>query len=185
MAQASRRVFAEAILRMKSGSVLKGLFSWGLVLGLVVLIQEFQSADLVQGNIPNPSEPVLNGQIPSKTLKSGQVRVLYVWGSWCGICRLMQKTVSALAEEYPLMTVAMNSGGAAQVLEYERVHDFNLPTVLDEEGHYASSLGVRNVPALFVLSPDGKVLWKTVGFTTYWGVKLRILLLAEPLGSSH
>ena len=84
------------------------------------------------------------------------------------------------------MTVAMNSGGLTQGLEYELAHDFNLPTILDQEGRYATSLGVRNVPVLFVLTSDGKVLWKTVGFTSYWGVKLRLLLLAEPfLGSSH
>ena len=174
---------AKAVLWMKGRSFLKGLISWGFVLCLVILIQNFQAKDLIQTVIPDLPEPILNAQRRSESLQGQPVQVLYVWGSWCGICQFMQGTVSALAEEYPLMTVAMNSGGEKQVLDYERAHHFNLPTVLDEEGRYASSLGVRAVPALFLLSSEGKVLWRTVGLTTYWGVKLRLLFLTASFGA--
>ena len=185
MVEATGWVSAKAILWMKGRSFFKGLISWGGVLSLVILIQNFQSEDLIQGFIPHFPEPILNAQRQTESLEGQPIQVLYVWGSWCGICKLMQGTVSALAEEYPLVTVAMNSGDAKQVLDYERAHNFNLPTVLDEEGRYASSLGVQAVPALFLLSSDGKVIWRTVGLTTYWGVKLRLLFLAEPFGSVH
>ena len=76
----------------------------------------------------------------------GRPLLLYVWSAWCPVCRAEEGTVAALAEDWPVLTVAMQSGDAAEVVAFMRTRGLAYPALVDKEGVLSWSLGVRGVP---------------------------------------
>ncbi len=99
---------------------------------------------------------------------------LYIWAEWCAICRGMEGSVTRLGQDWPLLTVAMQSGPAAQVLRYQQQRGLPWHSVIDARGELAQALGQRSVPAFMVIDAQGRVHHPTVGFTTGTGMRLRL-----------
>ncbi len=105
--------------------------------------------------------------------------------SWCRICRAMQGAMAALAQDYPLISLAMQSGDAPAVERYLKAERIRLPVILDEAGTLAGRYGVRGVPAIFVLGPDGDIRYATAGYTSAIGLRTRLWMagLSRPNGA--
>ena len=88
----------------------------------------------------------------------------------------MQNAVNAVAVDYPLLTVALRSGSPEAVKQYLQKKQFNWQVVNDPQGEVARLYGVKAVPALFFLNSDGNIVFTTVGFTSEWGLRLRVWL---------
>jgi thiol-disulfide isomerase/thioredoxin len=105
---------------------------------------------------------------------SGGPIALYVWAEWCAICTAQQSTVQRLQQDWPALTVAMQSGDAAQVGRYLRQRELAWATVIDSRAEWAHAQGVRSVPAFAVLDPQGRLRHPTVGYTSGWGMRARL-----------
>ena len=176
MAQGPWWGVVEAFCDMSHSSKGRSLFSWLLVLMVVIAIQSFRSSGLATGDAPPIQGFMVTGEQFSGIQSLQKPAFIYVWGSWCGICRLMQGSVSRLTSEVPMVTVALQSGHSAEVLAYMNAHDFKVPVVLDPDGVISRTYGVKAVPALFFLDRDGKIVSATTGYTTYLGIRLRLWL---------
>ncbi len=103
--------------------------------------------------------------------------LVYFWGSWCGVCRLMQGTLNSLeASGASVVTVALASGDPRTVTAYQDAHDFRVRAVVDADGRLAQAYGVVGVPALFFIDPEGRVASVSRGYTTEWSIRLRLWL---------
>lgn len=139
---------------------------------------------------PVPDLPLRLSTGESTTLGAWRARhpdqpvALHVWAEWCPICRAEEHNITRLQADWPVLTVAMQSGGAAQV---QRVLDQRrLPwqAVVDDSGALARSLGVHSVPALLVLDAQGHLRAASVGYTSEAGMRLR-LLWARAMGTAR
>lgn len=99
---------------------------------------------------------------------------LHVWATWCSICRAEESTITALAATYPVVTVATRSGDATAVRAHLRQRGLPWITVLDSDGRIAASHGWRSVPVFAVLDGASRLRHVTVGYTTGWGMRLRL-----------
>jgi thiol-disulfide isomerase/thioredoxin len=133
------------------------------------------SRDLVTGNPPPISQTLLDGGNAMSTIGKGPA-LIYFWAEWCGICRAMQSTVSEIAQSYPTLTVAIRSGGDATLQHYLQEKQLHWPVVNDNDGAIGQRYGVKGVPALFFINPAGRIVFTTSGFTTAWGMRLRLWL---------
>ena len=87
--------------------------------------------------------------------------IVYFWGTWCGYCRYTSPTINALAKEgYPVVSIALRSGST---------------TVNDPHGALANQWGVNVTPTIILLH-QGKMDLTTTGWTSYWGLKVRLFL---------
>lgn len=99
---------------------------------------------------------------------------VYFWADWCPICKAQQGSISSLAEDWPVLTVAMQSGDAADVAEVLAKRGLPWPTVVDEDGAISARYGLAGVPALAVIDADGQLRAVAVGYTTAFGMRLRL-----------
>ncbi|MCZ7653572.1 MAG: MFS transporter [Rhodocyclaceae bacterium] len=84
--------------------------------------------------------------------------------------------MAALAEDWPVMTLAMQSGDVDTVAKFMRERGLAYPALVDMRGEIAWSLGVRATPAWFVVDRGGAIRFAGVGYTTGWGLRARLVV---------
>lgn len=104
----------------------------------------------------------------------GRPLLLYVWSESCPICRAEEGTIAALAGDWPVLTVAMQSGDAGTVAKTMRERKLAYPALVDARGEIAWSLGVRATPAWFVVDSRRAIRFSGLGYTTGWGLRARL-----------
>ncbi len=132
--------------------------------------------DVVSGMAPAISAHLLDGKAIELSQYQGTPVLLHFWASWCGICRVEEKGIDAIATDYPVITVAMQSGDKAAISTYLQQQGLGFPVVADPDGQLASRYGVRAVPASFIIDANGQIRFVELGYTTETGLRLRLWL---------
>lgn len=153
-----------------------------LVAAVVVGMQLWQTRDVPSG--PAPDGPVTllkaDGRTVQTTLAAwrrahpGQPVALHFWAEWCPICRTEEHSITRLARDWPVLTVAMQSGEAAQVQRVLQQRQLPWPTVLDPRGVWAQRHGIKAVPGFVVVDAHGQLRTPSAGYTTEIGMRLRL-----------
>lgn len=158
----------------------KRLRGWGMQLAVVLLLllalEAFLTRDAVGVVAPPIEAMTIEAQPFSLQQFRGQPAVVHFWASWCPVCELEQGMVAAAAAQLPIITVAMQSGTPAEVRAYLKQQGVNYPVVNDERSWLAAQYGVKAVPASFILDREGRVRFATRGYTTGWGLRIRLWL---------
>ncbi|MCB1866188.1 MAG: protein disulfide oxidoreductase [Chromatiales bacterium] len=134
-------------------------------------------APALGGRMLDGSSVALSGEAPP-----GRVVLVHFWASWCPICRLELDSIDALARDYEVISVAMQSGDAAEVGAYLREQGAAFPVLLDESGALGERWGVRGVPMSFVIDADGRMRFVERGYVTGAGLRLRMWLAEQVSG---
>lgn len=151
-------------------------FALYLVFTLIVFAGQFlYSSHLVTGTPPTIERPSLNGQNALTSLATGP-GLIYFWAKWCGVCSLMQSNVSSIHQTYPLLSVALRSGEDTELKAYLNQQALNWPVVNDQDGEIAKRYGVFAVPAIFVTNKNGKIVFTSAGYSSEWGLRVRLWL---------
>ena len=153
----------------------KWAFELLFVIGIVTAIHYYQTADMALGKAPDLSlehSPTLF--LPPK---SDQKPVLvHFWATWCPICKLEQGTIQSLSEDYSIITVASHSGVEDEIRQYMDEHSLNFPVIIDDMGSIARAWGVNGYPASFILDHQNMIRYRSMGYTTGWGLRIRMWL---------
>lgn len=100
--------------------------------------------------------------------------LLYVWATWCGICRYTTPAVEQLSQEgQNVLSVALRSGDDSQLAQWMTKKHLTLPVVNDPRGALSARWQVSVTPTLVVIS-QGQVVNVTTGWTSYWGMRARL-----------
>ena len=141
-------------------------------------VQLWQTRHVPVGPAPAFAGPLAAGGQGSlaawRAAHPGGPVAVYFWADWCPICKAQQGSVSSLAEDWPVLTVAMQSGDAADVAKVLAERGLAWPTVVDEDGAITARYGLAGVPALAVVGADGQLRAVAVGYTTALGMHLRL-----------
>lgn len=144
---------------------------------LVAGIRLWQQRDMVSGIAPPLQGKLLDGSAYALATKSSQPVLVHFWASWCAICRAEQDSIAAIAHDHPnIITVAMMSGSQTEVAQHLASQGLRFPVLNDPDGRLSAVWGVHAVPASFIISPDGKINFVEVGYTTSIGLRIRLWL---------
>lgn len=168
------------------------LITLAMLIAVVSVAQAWQTRHVAGGPLPNEvlstSLTVMqpDGSAHLSTLGAelaalqarhpGRNVGLYVWAEWCPICKTLQGTVDGIAQDHPVLTVAMQSGPPDAVGRYLRGRNLPWHTLVDPRAQISSGLGFGAVPAFAVITPQGQLRWPTVGLSSGWGLRLRLWL---------
>ena len=173
----------------KIASILRHCWHWlrdwrahGLTLGLVLLVyavlHSWQTWDVPRGAAPAfTAAGAPAGRIDLEAWRqthAGRAVALYFWADWCPICRLQQDSVNRLQDDWPVLTLAMQSGDAARVAGVLRQRGLAWTTAIDPDGGIARRYGLGSVPAFIVLDAQGRIRFAEVGLSSETGMRLRL-----------
>lgn len=142
---------------------------------LIAGVRAYQAPSVDSGYFPLPESQLLSGANITLEDYAGQPLLVVVWADWCRICRIELPTIHRLTKDYPVITLAMQSGSDDDVRAFLTANNLEgLPVINDSSGYLAQSLGVSVLPTLFVLDAKGEIAFSEVGLTSRWGIKARM-----------
>lgn len=144
---------------------------------VVAGIRAWQQRDMVSGAAPALNGTTLAGSAYTLPSRPEHPLLVHFWATWCSICRTEQGNIAAIAHDHPdTITVAMQSGAQQEVVRYMGEQGIAFPVVNDRDGRISAAWGVHAVPASFIIAPDGRIRFVEVGYTTEFGLRLRLWL---------
>lgn len=147
-----------------------------LLVVIIAGVRFWQQRDMVRGVAPPLSGVLLDGKSATTPVRAGQPLLVHFWASWCPICSAEQDSIESLSKDYPTLTVAMQSGNDAEVLQHLRKENLSFAVLNDPDSMISRQWGVRAVPASFVIDAHGRIRFVEVGYTTGIGLRLRLWL---------
>ncbi len=102
--------------------------------------------------------------------------LVYFWGTWCSVCSFISPTINKLAaDNYPVVTVAVQSGSNQELQNYLSEKNFRFTTINDQEGNIFTDWQGQVTPS-YVILEDGKMTQGLTGIQPLWSLKLRLWL---------
>ena len=139
-------------------------------------VKAYTQRDLIQGQAPVLNATLITGENFNLQHKRNQPMLLHFWASWCPVCKLEQDSIDSISKNHPVVTVAMQSGDSSEISQYMRDSGLNFSVIADETGALAQRYGVKAVPVSFILNPQGQIVFSESGYTSSWGLQLRLWL---------
>ena len=144
-------------------------------IAIIVAVQWWRSRDALSGPVPSITASLVDGSEMTLGAPRDAPYILQFGASWCGVCRMEDGTIRSLADDHDVFLIESQSGPAASVSAFGREHNLTMPTIVDEEGTLAARFGVSAFPTTFFVSADGSISDVEVGYTTWLGMRARLL----------
>ena len=147
-----------------------------LIILVLFAVRAWTQRDMISGPAPELQANLLNDGVYALLTDKRRPLLVHFWASWCPICKLEQGSIQSISEDHAVITVAMQSGEAEEVIAYMREEKLKFPVINDPDGALARRFGVRAVPSSFVIDENNNILFRETGFTTEIGLRLRLWL---------
>ena len=172
------------INKIKSGwKALRGNF-WGslavdvaLLVSVFVLISLWQTRNLPDDEHTPPLElSWLDDMRADSIMVSGQTGVVYFFAPWCFYCRKSIDNLDELVKDGKLdwaRVVALDYESLDEVREFLNETGVDLPVLLGGP-QTTKDWQIRGFPTYFVIDGDGKIVSRSVGYSTKIGLQARV-----------
>ena len=134
----------------------------------------YQTRNTLRGAAPEIQGQLLDGRPISLTEFRGQAVLLQFWATWCPVCSMEQGSIHAIAQDYAVLSVALDSASAADIRQWMKGKGVSYPVIRDPSGDISSRFGVSGVPTSIIIDANGEIRFVEVGYTTELGLRLRL-----------
>jgi len=107
--------------------------------------------------------------------------LLHFWGVWCPVCREELELLQNLSKnrDIILLTVAVGSGGAAELSKWMHERGVDFPVIADADSSLASKFGVEIYPTTLYYDEQKRFVLSASGYTSMAGFELRVAILKK------
>ncbi|AKU92893.1 TlpA family protein disulfide reductase [Vulgatibacter incomptus] len=142
-------------------------------------ITAWQGRNLVASGGPAPDFVLrdLQGNPHRLADLAGRKVLLYFWAPWCGVCKAAAPNVASIAKSggADVLSVALDYRSRDEVERVAAEHGIPGPVLLGDE-RIARDFAVNVYPTFYVIGEDGTIRRSMIGYATWLGLKLRLLL---------
>lgn len=138
----------------------------------------WQTRTLIEAGktFPDLTLATLSGE-PRTLLEPGKPALIYVFAPWCTVCKLSIDSAQAVYDADPLrqsnvVLLAQDYSSLDEVRVFLAEQQLSVPVLL---GNQASkdALSIQAYPTYYLLDTRGRVVFRSVGYSTEWGLKVR------------
>ena len=141
-------------------------------------VQLWQTRHVPAGPAPAFAGPLAAGGQGSlaawRAAHPGGPVAVYFWADWCPICQTTAGNVSKISADWPVTSIATQSGTPAKIAKFMQEKGYRWPTLPDPQGKILSQYGLPGTPAFVIINPAGDIRFVSVGFTSEIGLRLRL-----------
>jgi peroxiredoxin len=146
-----------------------------VILAIYFGIKTWQQHGMVSGEAPDIMMMSTQNELVSLDTYRDKPVLIHFWATWCRICELEQDWITDIAKDWPVITIAFDSGSEEQIKRYIERHGLEDWTVIiDKDGSLAEHYGVTAVPSTYVVDSQGNIRFREMGLTTAWGWRARL-----------
>lgn len=156
-------------------------FKWAKELAILGLIFSavtwYQTRNLLSRGteLPVPSLPQLDGQRVDFDSFRGKPTLLYFWAPWCGVCKANAHNVHAtVGDDHHVASIALSYRDLGEVRQFATQYDMPRPVLLGGPDE-STAFNISAFPTVYVLNPEGRVAFATMGYTSELGMRARLL----------
>jgi thiol-disulfide isomerase/thioredoxin len=144
-----------------------------LIIGFA--IASYQQRHMLKDIAPSLNMLTTQGSMAfSSYANEPKAKLVYFFGSWCPVCRFTSPEVTAIAQDYPTIAIALASGRDDQINGFMTQQDYQFDVINDDNGSISEIWGVQAVPAFYILDEQNKIVFVTSGASSQWGLRLRL-----------
>ena len=160
-------------MREKIAKYAKELILFFIIMSIFANILSFyRSTDLNKDRLHLSSMTLLNNQ--SYTLPENKSLLIYFWGTWCPVCKIQSKNIETISKDFNVLSIAVKSGSNLEVDEYLKSQDLSFRVFNDQFGSMAKKFKISIFPTIIIFDKDGNEIFSDVGYTTTFGLWLRM-----------
>lgn len=169
---------------MQIKALYKRSFLFRLTLNVVLLllvyfaVRAWQIADVVRGPAPLFSASSLQNETINLQTYRDKPMLLHFWAPWCPVCRLEGDSVASVSADYQVMTIVSWTSSVEEVHAYLLEHSIQMPVIFDEKNRLAEQYKINAVPTSLFIDADGMIRYVEQGYTSEWGMRLRLWWLS-------
>jgi len=156
----------------------KKIYRWILEISIILIVllavRFWMQRDVVTGVAPNINAVTLNGQLFELYKDQRRPILVHFWATWCPVCKLEQSNIESTAKDYPVITIAMQSGHNEELIQFMQNEKLSFDVINDESGEISRSYNIRGVPVSFIINQENKIEFVEVGYTTEFGLRMRL-----------
>jgi len=146
-----------------------------IIIAIIFAVRSWQQRNLVEGIAPSFQSILLDGKTINLEDFNGKPLLLHFWADWCPFCKLEEGSISRIKNDWPVLTIAYQSGGEKNVAKHMKERNIqSWPTIVDQNGQLADLFGVTVVPTSIILDGEKNIRFSEVGLTSEWGLRLRL-----------
>ncbi len=175
-------------------SKLRGHYWGALVFDVAVIVTSLLLIHTLQTkNLPydEPAPPLELGWLDDSRMDTilvpGSTGVVYFFAPWCIYCKSSIDNMQNLVSSGKLAwarAVALDYSSDAEVREFIRNTGLGVPVLMGNAGT-ARDWQVRAFPTYFVIDGDGRVVARSVGYSTRIGLQTRLWMYANQSNQSQ
>lgn len=152
----------------------EGIILFLLTLAVMWGVDRYRKPTLPANFSATPMQSIDGNIHDIAALSHDRPLLIYVWATWCSICRFTTPAVNQLAEEGGnVVSIAMRSGDDAKLERWVDKKNLSMPVINDANGALSQAWQVSVTPTLVIVS-KGSVVSTTTGWTSFWGLKARM-----------
>lgn len=135
------------------------------------------------------SVKTLDGKSVAISEFKGKTIFLNMWATWCGPCRAEMPSIQSLYEKVNSDSIAFvmlsldNEDQPLKVKKYIESKKFSFPVYI--AGELTPQTTIKTIPTTFIISPDGKIAYKSAGMADYDTNKFRKFLAKLSAGKAE
>jgi len=108
------------------------------------------------------------------TLDNTKPILVHIWATWCLTCKLEASNIQTLSNHYNVLTIAVKSGSNDDIQTWLQENKYTFNVINDSDGNIASNFKVSVFPTTLIYDKDKKLVFSDVGYTSTWGLFLRM-----------